>query len=97
MDRGGTDTAPPGTGKGSREAGPAARYFRPPRPAALRLQRAAHGTAGRAAWLLGPGLFPPCGAREWDKPVAGDARRIPGTASAFWIPYVQRFCRQAPS
>lgn len=64
MDRGGSDTAPPGTGKGSTEAGPAARYFRPPRPAALRLQLASHETAGRAAWLLEPGLFPPGGARE---------------------------------
>lgn len=49
MDRGGSDAAPPGTGKGSREAGPAAGYFRPPRPDALRLPLAAYETAGRAA------------------------------------------------
>lgn len=56
-DRGGRDTAPPGTGKGSAETSRAARYFRPPRPAGLRPQRTARKTTGRAAWLREPGLL----------------------------------------
>lgn len=95
MDPGGRGSAPPGTGKGSAEAGRAARYFRPPRPAALRPQAA--GPRGswslgcflwvRGAWSLGCFLWvslPPVSSKDpSENPLAGDAQGDPVARSGF--------------
>lgn len=96
MDRDDSDTAPPGTGKGSGEADLAARYFRPPRPActappAGRPRNCRQGRVAPGAWAVslwverGKVSLLPESKRPKGNPLAGDAHRNPGTESGVWI------------
>lgn len=105
MDRGDSDTAPPGTGKGSGEAGPAARYFRPPRPACIAPPSGRPGDCRQArvapgAWAVsqrGKVSLLPESKRPKGNPWPVMLTATQGLEADFGFSVFRGFCRQASS